>query len=477
MYRHLAVRGGGIVGAALLIAQVSQVWSSHALLAADELPRYRLKVGQELVYRTTDPPREYETGAGAKVSQQTTYQWTIDVVSQDSEENWWIVFRESITRISSYGGKHDRQELETDGHFLLSPEGQLIENATIKPMSNPTALFPALPATATELLQGWTSQMELDDTKRVFQTTSDAKADGNPHWRFTERPQAALDPIYESSAERHYEFDREAGVVRKHTTTYRQGWPASSSKEATVQTCELAEIRQLDPQVAAKLAAEARGYFDSVDKVDRLVRQAAEDLSRTSRSYLEAAKVLKDAAQALTVPTLRALADARMKQLRRDAQSAMQDAMEFGRLIDRPSPDWQTKDLDGQPRALTDYRGKVLVLDFWYRGCGWCVRAMPQMKQLTEDFAGQDVAIVGVNSDSELDDARFVIDRLKLNYPTIRNGEDAAAISPKYKIHGWPTLVIIDKQGIVRHIHFGYTPTLRDDLAGRIRKLLDKPAS
>lgn len=100
---------------------------------------------------------------------------------------------------------------------------------------------------------------------------------------------------------------------------------------------------------------------------------------------------------------------------------------------------------------------------------------MPQIKQLTDDFSGQEVAILGMNSDDNLDDARFVIDRLKLNYATLKNGEAADRINSKYKIRGWPTLVVIDRNGVVRHLHFGYSPTLRKDLAKKIRELLAEP--
>ncbi len=452
------------------------VFQSNLSNADEALPRYKLKVGQELVYRTTDPPREADDGAGGKASHRTTYQWTANVISQEPDGHWWIVFREKITSTYSRAGKDSTQELETDGHFLLSAAGKLVENPTIKPMSNPTALFPPLPNSVAELKDGWESQLQLDDTRRTFQFSPSAQDTADRLWHFSERPHTALDAIYESTAERDYTFDPEAGLVRKLRTTYRQGWPAQAAQQETVQTCELVENRQLDADDLAKLATQARSYFSAVAEADRLAQQAAHDFSHSAANLLEAEKLLKQAADAVTAPTLRSLAESRLQQLRRDAKFTLQDAVQFGLLTNRPSPNWRTTDLDGHERGLAEYRGKVLVLDFWYRGCGWCIRAMPQMKQLADDFAGQDVAIVGVNSDQNLDDARFVIDRLKLNYPTIKNGESGDAISPKYKIHGWPTLVIIDQQGVVRHFHFGYSPTLRSELADKIRELLAKPA-
>jgi thiol-disulfide isomerase/thioredoxin len=121
---------------------------------------------------------------------------------------------------------------------------------------------------------------------------------------------------------------------------------------------------------------------------------------------------------------------------------------------------------------LADYRGKVVVMDFWYRGCGWCMYAMPQVKQLAEDFSGKPVVVLGMNTDREEKDARLVIDTMGLKYPTIH----AQEIPKKYGVQGFPTLIIIDAEGVVRDVHVGYSPTLRDDLAKKIKGLLEKPA-
>jgi thiol-disulfide isomerase/thioredoxin len=443
---------------------------------ADEPPRYKLAVGQELVYRTTDPPEESDDGAGGKTSRHSVTEWIVDVAGRGDDGTWWLVFREKFTHTYSQGGKDRTQELETDGHFRLSADGKFVENSTIRPMSNPTALFPALPPDAASATNGWEASLSLDETRRKFHVAPDAvSADGNT-WRFVEEPLSALDAIYALSTVRDYAFDREAGLVRKAVTTYRQGWPAQSTDKPQVQTIELAEVRQLDTGDLAAIAQQAQVYFTAVEEYEKLAGRARRDFAHATMALIEAETRLKKATDEVTLPWLRAMVEARLKQHRRDAQYTIQDAVQFAKLLDQPSEEWQTTDLDGQPRGLSDYRGQVVVLDFWYRGCGWCIRAMPQMKQLADDYAGQAVAILGINSDQDLDDARFVIDKLRLNYPTLKNGTGDEQINTKYKIHGWPTLVVIDKKGVVRHLHFGYSPTLRGELGDKIRELLAEPA-
>jgi thioredoxin-related protein len=93
---------------------------------------------------------------------------------------------------------------------------------------------------------------------------------------------------------------------------------------------------------------------------------------------------------------------------------------------------------------------------------------MPQMKQITSDFEGKPVAVLGMNTDEKDEDAKFVIDAMKLNYNTIK----ATGLPEKYKVKGFPTLVILDRKGVVRDVHVGYSPTLRKAVVESVEKLL-----
>ncbi len=126
------------------------------------------------------------------------------------------------------------------------------------------------------------------------------------------------------------------------------------------------------------------------------------------------------------------------------------------------------KDLDGRTHSLDQYRGKVLVLDFWYRGCGWCMRAMPQVKRVASHYRGRPVAVFGMNNDRSLDDAKFVVREMQLDYPVLRSQE----MPGKYGVQGFPTLIIIDKQGKVADIHVGYSPQLFEDVTAVVDRLL-----
>jgi peroxiredoxin len=139
-------------------------------------------------------------------------------------------------------------------------------------------------------------------------------------------------------------------------------------------------------------------------------------------------------------------------------------------VVGKPAAAWELKGLDGKTHTLKDYRGKVVVLDFWYRGCGWCIKAMPQINALAGQFEGRPVTVLGMNTDRNEADAKFVSDAMGLKYATLR----AEGIPEKYGVQGFPTLILIDPEGTVRDVHVGYSPTLQADVAKVIEGLLPR---
>ena len=74
----------------------------------------------------------------------------------------------------------------------------------------------------------------------------------------------------------------------------------------------------------------------------------------------------------------------------------------------------------------------------------------------------------GMNTDREEADARFVIEKLALNYPNLK----AEGLAEKYGVRGFPTLVVIDQVGVVRDFHVGYSPMLAENVIATVDKLL-----
>jgi thiol-disulfide isomerase/thioredoxin len=139
-------------------------------------------------------------------------------------------------------------------------------------------------------------------------------------------------------------------------------------------------------------------------------------------------------------------------------------------LLNKPSPDWSAKDATGQVRALKDYRGKVLVLDFWGCGCGPCLLAMPYLNQLEAIYADKPVVFLGMNVGDSEEDVRTKIDEMKLRNIQILFG----ANSRLYNVSAIPVFVVIDPEGVVRYQKVGWDDDEKIPLRAEIDRLLNK---
>jgi peroxiredoxin len=126
------------------------------------------------------------------------------------------------------------------------------------------------------------------------------------------------------------------------------------------------------------------------------------------------------------------------------------------------APDFTTQTLDGKDLKLSDYRGKVVILDFWATWCGPCLAAMPHTQEVAKHYKDQGVVVLGsCTSDTR---AKFEgwVKTNQATYPDIIWSHDKAErgadrVSRKlYGVSGIPTQFIIDREGRIADIVVGY---------------------
>jgi peroxiredoxin len=116
-----------------------------------------------------------------------------------------------------------------------------------------------------------------------------------------------------------------------------------------------------------------------------------------------------------------------------------------------PASDFELQNMDEENVKFSDYRGKVVLLNFWATWCPPCVREMPSMERLQQQIGKDDFRVVAVNQMESPDDVFAFTGQLELD-PTFDILFDSASkVAQSYVVRGLPTTYLIDKKGNIRY--------------------------
>lgn len=133
--------------------------------------------------------------------------------------------------------------------------------------------------------------------------------------------------------------------------------------------------------------------------------------------------------------------------------------------VGESAPDWQLSDAEGKVHSLSEYRGKVVVMDFWATWCGPCKEVMPRMQKLYEKYKDQGVVVFGVNSWEKKDPVELMKQK-RYSYGLLLKGEE---IAEAYKVTSLPAVYMIGADGKIIYCHEGVD---EKNLASLIEKYL-----
>jgi peroxiredoxin len=120
--------------------------------------------------------------------------------------------------------------------------------------------------------------------------------------------------------------------------------------------------------------------------------------------------------------------------------------------IGAPAPDFDARDLDGNPLRLADCRGKVVLLSFWFTGCGPCIGMVPKEQALVEKYRDQPFALIGVCQDEDAATAKKTAAEHGMNWPSIHDGRPGW-VTNTYNVLAWPSFYLIDADGKIVDKH------------------------
>lgn len=141
--------------------------------------------------------------------------------------------------------------------------------------------------------------------------------------------------------------------------------------------------------------------------------------------------------------------------------------------IGKPAPDFSLNDMNGEKVTLSEYKGKVIVLNFWATFCGPCKEEMPSLNNLFLSLKKDGLIVLAVSTDDSEKPVQSFIKAKAIAFPVLID-KDQQVFYDRYAILGLPTTFIIDRDGIIREKILGDRPWDAPDMKAKIGTLLSK---
>jgi peroxiredoxin len=136
------------------------------------------------------------------------------------------------------------------------------------------------------------------------------------------------------------------------------------------------------------------------------------------------------------------------------------------------TPQLEASDLDGASHRLAQYRGKVVLVNFWATWCAPCREEMPSIERLRQSLAGRPFVVLAVNVGESARAARDFAGKVPVGFPLLLDRDTRIAKSWGAKL--LPATFIIGPDGAIRYTHLGELDWARDDVRALLEKLMRK---
>jgi peroxiredoxin len=134
------------------------------------------------------------------------------------------------------------------------------------------------------------------------------------------------------------------------------------------------------------------------------------------------------------------------------------------------APAFTLQSVDGKTVSLAQFKGDVVMINFWASWCGPCRQEMPLLDSIYKQYENMGFVLLGVNVEPDPHNALAWLKRTPVSYPVLYDPK--SEVSQLYQVQAMPTTVIIDRQGIVRYVHNGYLPGDENQYMNSIRTLI-----
>jgi thiol-disulfide isomerase/thioredoxin len=135
-----------------------------------------------------------------------------------------------------------------------------------------------------------------------------------------------------------------------------------------------------------------------------------------------------------------------------------------------PAPQFQLSSMAGAPVSLSQYKGQVVMINFWASWCGPCRQEMPVLEKLYAKYKPMGMTMIGVNVEPDSSLAANWLKSTPVTFPILFDTK--SEVSKLYSVPGMPSTVIVDRKGNLRWMHVGYKPGEENEYLDQIRALV-----
>jgi thiol-disulfide isomerase/thioredoxin len=135
-----------------------------------------------------------------------------------------------------------------------------------------------------------------------------------------------------------------------------------------------------------------------------------------------------------------------------------------------PAPSFSLPARDGATVSLAQYKGQVVMINFWASWCGPCRQEMPLLDNIYKKYGKMGFTLIGVNVEPDRKAAEAWLKQTPVTFPVLFDTE--SKVSRLYSVSGMPTTVFVDRKGNVREVHQSYKPGDENGYLDQIRSLM-----
>ena len=136
------------------------------------------------------------------------------------------------------------------------------------------------------------------------------------------------------------------------------------------------------------------------------------------------------------------------------------------------APDFTLSDLSNKKISLSQFRGKVVLLNFWSIWCGPCLAEMPSLNKFYFEFGDRGVVVIAIAEDPAEKPVKSYVQEKKIAFPILMDKDKRVYF--KYSLFGIPATFLIDKEGVIAEKFIGETDWGSPEIRGKILNLLKK---